>query len=310
MTKRISRLRFLIHNKTLLKTLLRHFKKTNYSNLQGVEFFNKEANNILNYKFDCSNPRSFNEHLCWIKANYRNEEWMRCADKLAVKSFLSEHGFEKYIVKTYKIYNNSSEINLDELPSIFILKTNHDSGSVFYCEKGKTNFEDIFKKLDKSISAKYSDNNGEWVYESIKPLIFAEECVRPRVGPFLVDYKFFAFNGLFGWGFTGQNRDVDTRFCVFERGYEIQNVEYIYLKPQKKYMPPKPALFEEMIDVSEQISKLLDFVRVDFYDTDQGPKIGELTFFSQAGYGPFTKKEFDFKYGNYFKRTRLYDLIG
>lgn len=308
MVKKISKIRFLIHNKTLFKSLFYFANKTKF---QGVtpDDFNKKGRLKLNYKFNCINPRSFNEITCWIKSNYRNDLWNKCADKLGTKKFLNEIGLGEYVPKTLSIYNSSSEINLIDLPDKFVLKTNHDSGSVFFCEKGKTNFANVFKRLDESIQHNYSANTGEWVYENIKPLIFAEEFLYPLKGKLLVDYKFFSFNGIFGWGFTGQNRTVDSRFCVFEDDFKIQNVEYIYLKPAKKDMPPKPNSFSEMVNVSNKISKILDFVRVDFYETTQGPKIGELTFFSQSGFGAFTKKQYDFKYGELFKNTKLYRLI-
>lgn len=308
MTKISSKIRFLFHNKTFFKTIFgKIFIRRNKS--VSEKSVNKEANSKLNYKFDCSSPRTFNEHVSWIKINYRNEMWKRCADKLGSKSFLIDNNLSKYVIKTYKVYNASSEINLDELPEQFVLKTNHDSGTVFICDKKTTNFKKVFEALDKSLKRKYSEVGGEWVYEDIKPVIFAEEIIRPRVGKQLIDYKLFAFNGVFGWGFTGQNRNVDTRFVVFEGDFAPQDVEYIYLRPPLNMYPPKPNCFEEMVDVSKRISQLLDFVRVDFYDTNDGPKIGELTFFSQNGMGPFTKKEYDFKYGGFFKETKLFSLI-
>ena len=309
MTKQKSRILFLIHNKTIFKTFFYHLFRNKEITTDSIEGCNYLAKKIFNYRFDCSFPRSFNEFVCWIKIFYRNELWKKCADKLGSKEFLIDHGFSKYVVKTYKVYKNVSEINLDELPQEFVLKTNHDCGSVFLCDKKKTDFTMVFKKLDQALCRDYGKSKGEWVYESIVPLIFAEEVIKPRVGNVLIDYKFFCFNGQFGWGFTGQNREVDTRFCVFEKDYNIQPVEYIYLKPKKKEIPQKPQSFDEMVNISERISEFLDFVRVDFYDTNKGPKIGELTFFSQSGFGPFTKKEYDFKYREYFRKTNLYSLI-
>ena len=58
-----------------------------------------------------------------------------------------------------------------------------------------------------------------------------------------------------------------------------------------------------MTKIAETIGSHFDFVRVDLYNTTEGIKIGELTFCSQSGYGLFTKKEFDFKYGKYFEDT-------
>lgn len=303
MTKHSSSLFFNIKNKTLFKYLfskLFSFQKKDCIYC-GVEKQNRIANRILNYHYDCSKPRTFNEFLGWLKYNYKNDLWKKCADKLGSKEFLIENGLERFVVKTLGIYKESKNINLDMLPEKFVLKTNHDSGTVFICDKATTDFETIFKKLDRSLKRRYEYNNDEWVYENITPLIFAEELLYPCQSRIIVDYKLFGFGGRFGWGFTGQNRDIDTRFVVFENDFEIQNVEYIYLKPRKKEIVSKPEHFDEMVKITEFLSKLLGFVRVDFFETTEGLKIGELTFFSQSGYGPFTKKQYDFKYGHFFK---------
>lgn len=305
MTKHSSAFLFKLKNRTICKSIFNKFlarhKKDNL--LHGPERQNIIANRILNYHYDCTKPRTFNEYLGWMKYNYRNDLWKRCADKIESKKFLAELGLEKYTVKILGIYKNSNEIILDSLPNEFVLKTNHDSGTVFICNKKNTDFNKVFMELDKSIKKRYENNNDEWVYESIVPLIFAEELLQPLKGNLIVDYKLFGFNGHYGWGFTGQNREKDTRFVVFEKDFEIQNTEYIYLKPKRKDMPSKPKHLEEMISITETISKILGFVRVDFFETTEGLKIGELTFFSQSGYGSFTRKEYDFKYGHLFKNV-------
>ena len=274
-----------------------------------VDRMNQIANKFFGYRFDCRYPKTFNEYTCWLKYFYRNKEWERCADKLGSKEFLIEHGYEKYVIKTLGIYKNSSEIDLSKLPDRFVLKTNHDSGSVYICDKKETNFEEVFKELDESLQHVYSESNDEWVYQNTKPVIFAEEIIQPRVGNKIIDYKFFGFNGKFGWGFTGQNRLKDARFTVFEDDFKHPKVEYIHINPEKEDYPPKPDSFDEMVKVTEEISKILDFVRVDFYDTTEGPKIGELTFFSHSGLGIFTRKKYDYKYGEFFKNTKIYEEV-
>lgn len=309
MKTKTSSILFTLKNRTFIKGLFyKLFSKKNRL-LDNPDIQNREAKHLFNYKYDCINPRTFNEHLGWIKYNYTNELWEKCADKLGAKDFLSGIGLQKYLPKTLAVYNNVSEIDLKKLPDQFVLKTNHDSGTVFICNKSTTNFDSTFRKLSESINRNYS-NNGEWVYSKIKPLIFAEELLIPlNRGNELIDYKFFIYNGKFEWGFTGQNREKDCRFCVFEKDFDIQNVEYIYLRPNKRNMPAKPIHFNEMVEIAETIGKMFWFVRVDFYETVNGPTIGELTFFSQSGLGPFTKKEFDFKYGELFKKTPFFNLI-
>ena len=190
-----------------------------------------------------------------MKYNYRNNLWKEVADKLGGKEYLKKLGYEKYLPKVYGIYSSSKEIDLDKLPNQFILKTNHDSGSVFACEKGKTDFQKVFEKLDKSMERKYSQTNEEWVYEDIKPAIFAEELLSQADGGEIIDYKFFVYNGKFKWGFACLNRNVDAHFVVFEDNFEIQDTDYIYIRPKKKDYPKKPNDFDLMVKIAEDIGK-------------------------------------------------------
>lgn len=310
MTKKKTRFKFLIKNRTLLKAIC--FKVFG-SKRKGVAFDSSYQNYlarfIFNYKYDCTNPRSFNEYLGWIKFFYTNNLWERCADKIKVKDFLVENGFSKYVPTTLAKYEHISEIKIDELPNHFVLKTNHDCGSVFVCDKSKTNFDKVFSELSKSLKHSYSNDNGEWVYRNIKPVAFAEELLEPEEGEQLVDYKLFSFNGFVGFGFVAQNRNSDCRFTLIDREFNFIDCDYIYLRPDKNSYPKKPRDFELMVKIAEDIGRILNFARIDFYQTKRGLKIGEITFFSQTGLGPFTNSKYDFMFGNYFKETIFPDLI-
>ncbi len=303
MEKKISRLIFLIHNKTL-------FKQIYYAKIKRHKLFadfddaeQYETNYIFNYKFNYENPRSFNEHIVNLKKYYRNDLWRQCADKLGSKEFLEKIELGNYLPKVYGVYSDSSKININELPDKFVLKANHDCGSIFVCNKKTTNFNDVFKKMDKSLTKKYSNNNYEWVYDSIEPKLFAEELLLPFFGSNLVDYKLFCINGVFRFGFVCINRNSDIRFALFDNQFNIiEDCEFIHLFPKKKDIPPKPKKWKEMVEVAEKIGKHFKFVRVDmFYCEGEKIKIGELTFFSHSGHGQFTKKAFDFKFGKFFE---------
>lgn len=308
MQKKSSKILFQIKNKTFFKLIFRHFfKRKKFISSEDKE--NYMANGVYNYRFDCRKPRTFNEYTVWIKLNYRNEFWKKSADKLESKKILEKMGLGKYIPKTYAVYSASSEIDLSKLPDRFMLKTNHDSGSVFKCIKGKTNFDEVFKALDQSLTRKYNSEYNEWVYEDIKPVIFAEELLIPKDGNDLKDYKFLMFGGKFGFGFVAQDRFVDSRFSVFDSDFHILPTDFIYLRPKKRNIPKKPDSFDKMMELSGIVSSYYDFVRVDLFDTTKGPMIGELTFFTQSGRAPFTNKKYDFEFGKLFNRTHFPSLV-
>ena len=298
MQKKSSKLKFALKNHTVLSNFRRHFF-FKYSG-DDVKDQNKLAKLILNYKFDCEHPRSFNEYLVWIKINYRDELWMRCADKLGSKEFLIEKGFERYVPKTFQIANSVNEIDFSSLPERFVIKTNNDSGSVFLLNKNNDNKEKL-DKLQSSLHKDYSKNSLEWVYSKIEPKVFVEEVLEPAEGKDLIDYKFFVFNGKAQFGFSAHQRTFDTRFYPFDREYNELPFEYIYLKPKNK--PKKPDNWNELLELAEKVGSFFQFARVDLYNTTKGPKIGEITFFSQSGMGPFVPKKMDFEMGKYFEDT-------
>ncbi len=299
---------FAIKNKTFFKYVYNHFFPLPSEYIDTCEKQNKHARRRLNYKYDCSNPKTFNEYVGWIKVNYRNDLWKKCADKLGSKQFLKELGLDKYIVKTYGIYNSSSEIDLDKLPHDFVLKTNHNCGSVYVCHKGVTDFKEVFKKLDIALTKKYSDNNGEWVYEDIEPKIFAEELLVPAYGNDLIDYKFFVFGNDVKFGYIVLNRGHDTRQILFNLNFTFINCNFETLKPSKNMKIVKPTCWEEMKKVASLIGNKLGFARVDFYWTTDGLKIGEITFFEDSGCAAFTKKRYDIEFGKAFIDTPFYKM--
>lgn len=299
MVKRSSQVLFKLKTHTFLswvkfKFSRRHFKNSMDSEIALGQYF-------LGYTPNLNEPSSLNEKLVWLKFNYTNDLWRKCADKVLVKEFLEEIGLARFVVKTLGgPYKRTSEIDLNCLPDKFVLKTNHDSGTIFVCDKRKTNFKDVFEKLDYSASAKYSqrENNGEWVYDQIDPVIFAEELLEPSQGDDLCDYKFFCFNGVPKFLYVISNRNNDERLNLKTLDYSDIPCLHAMLKNKNLPRNPPPG-FEEMKQAASIIAPHFGFVRVDFFSTKQGPKIGELTFFPTSGHGIFYPRKFDYEFGSY-----------
>lgn len=265
---------------------------------------NMDGSLRLPYKFDCEHPRSYNEKLVWLKLHYRDEKWVQLTDKLGGKDFLVSKGFGKYVPATYQICNTPEEIDMEELPNKFVLKTNTDCGSVFVCDKQTTNFVSTFEKLRKGLSRDYSVMTNEWNYHGIIPKVFVEEALSPDQGNDLKDYKFFIFSGKVQFLYVAQARNRDVRFTLFNRNFEPLDVLYLHLPACKKNFPKKPVFFDEMVKLAEEVGSYFDFIRVDMYATSKGPKFGELTFFSQSGKGFFFPSSFDFKLGSFIDLSK------
>ena len=281
-------------------------KDKKYKELNPVEYLNWAGSHRLNYKVDVLNPRSMNEKINWLKLFYRNPLWYEVTDKLKAKEYavevLKEAGIERpeqYLPKTYQVVKQCSELNLEALPNKFVLKTNNDSGSVFICEKGKTNFEEIFKKLDISVKHQYSSGNYEWIYDKIENHIFAEEYLEPFEGNDLFDYKMQIFNDKFGYCLLCSNRAKNIKMDFFDENYNhlpISKGAGHNKKNEAVY--DKPKQWEEMLKISKILGKQFPLLRVDFYNTSEGIKLGELTLFGGSGFSFFHPKQYDFFFGS------------
>ena len=305
MQKKRSHLRFLLKSHTFLNALKhkRNLKKHVYDSLSPIERMNAIGTLRCGYSFDLEHPRSFNEKISYLKFFYRNPLWEKVADKHECKKFLEEIGLGEYVVPEYGVYSSSSEIDLDALPDEFVLKATHDCGSVFVCKKGKTNFQEVFQKLDASLKSNYEarHNNFEWVYENIKPRIIAEKVLHPlKKEKDVYDYKFMMSNHQLLWGYVISNRSIDERIDCFDQNGNALKVEHVCLgnSKKKKERLLSVSCFNSMKEAAEEISAHFLFVRVDFMLAKEGFFISELTFFPTSGTGTFSKKKIDFELGS------------
>lgn len=71
-------------------------------------------------------------------------------DKIAVKKIVAEKLGEKYIIPTLGVWDDFDDIDFSILPDRFVLKCNHDSGSICIC-KNKNTFDiaEARKKCEK-----------------------------------------------------------------------------------------------------------------------------------------------------------------
>ena len=89
-------------------------------------------------KLDLENPKSFNEKLQWLKIHDRKDEYTTLTDKYLVREYVKEKIGEKYLIPLLGVWDNAKDIDFDSLPDEFVLKCNHDSGSVVICKDKKT----------------------------------------------------------------------------------------------------------------------------------------------------------------------------
>ena len=86
--------------------------------------------------------QDFNDRIQWLKLFDQDREIIRCSDKLGVRERVKERLGESYLAKVYQVAHRFSEIRFENLPSQFVIKTNHDSGTVLVVrDKSKLGYE-------------------------------------------------------------------------------------------------------------------------------------------------------------------------
>jgi hypothetical protein len=134
---------------------------------------------IMGYELDWEHPKTFNEKLQWLKLHDRNPLYTTLVDKYRVKQWVADKIGEQYVIPTLAVYNSVDEIDLDKLPNQFVLKCNHDSGSVVIC-RDKTSFdlEAAKTKLGNALKNNFYWEAREWPYKNVKRCVFAEQFMK------------------------------------------------------------------------------------------------------------------------------------
>lgn len=249
---------------------------------------------------DLKSPKTYNEKLQWLKLNCKNDNYTHLVDKYEAKEYVKDIIGEKYIIPTLGIGDSFDDIDFEQLPNQFVLKTTHDSGGVVVCkDKSKLDMKKARKKLEKSLKNNFFYEHREYPYKNVKPRIIAEKFMVDESGTELKDYKFFCFDGEVKMLFVATDRPFDTRFDFFDT--EFNHLPFKQGHPLATKEIKKPRGFEDMKRIAAILSKGMPHVRVDLYDINGHIYFGELTFFHFSGNVPFEPEEWDYKIGNWLK---------
>ena len=231
-------------------------------------------------------PVTMNEKIQWLKLHDRDEAHVRLVDKVSVRDYVADKVGAAVLVEQLGVWNRAEEIDFDLLPERFVLKCTHNSGGVIVCpDKSKLDRAGAVKKLAAQLKKNYYDNGREWLYKNVTPRVVAEAFIGSADGTLPDDYKFFCFDGVARAICVCTNRSgKHADYFFFNRDFQRLPVNEATANLPEDFVFPKPARYEEMLRVAEALSNGIKHVRVDLYDTEQGVRFGELTFFDQSGF--------------------------
>lgn len=286
-----------IDNRLYKNRLIRKLNDEKYIKLRYFLIFGKKLN--------LDNPQTFNEKINWLKLYDRKPEYTMMADKYRVRKYISSKIGEEHLIPLIGVWKCAEDINFDALPNQFVLKCNHDSGSVIICKnKEKLNIEETRKKLNGSLNSNLFEFGREWAYKDIKPCIIAEQYMADDDDQ-LKDYKIFCFDGEPKYVQVDFDRFINHQRNLYTINWEFIDATITY-KNNKDFIIKKPDCFEEMLDYARILSKGIPHVRVDFYYVDNKIYFGELTFYHGSGFEKFTPDSLGYEFGKWIHISNVF----
>lgn len=225
-----------------------------------------------------NHPTDLSEYLLGEMLKPEFKQFSIYADKVKVREYVDAKGFSELLPKLYGIWKNAEDIDFDNLPQKFALKTNHGCGNHVLCKnKDKLSLETTRRFMNKLIRNPFTIREPHYRY--IEPVIYAEELIEYPQGSSLVDYKFMCVKG-----------KVKCILICSERSNDFHDITRVVVNKQWHLLPwisdatplikvPNPPVhLDKMIYIAEHLSADFDFVRVDLYDSGNKVYFGELTF--------------------------------
>jgi hypothetical protein len=249
-------------------------------------------------KLDLENPVEFNEKIQWLKVYYHPDILTKLVDKYEVRSYVKEKIGEEYLNELLGLYNKVSEINFDQLPNQFVLKTTHGyNNNIVVQNKADLNLRKSKYLLYKWMFRNQYYNGGqEWAYKNAPHRIIAEKYIPEIDHQGLSDIKFYCFGG------TPEFIEVTVKQPQPERKYF--NTAWNHLKMGRMDQPDceehikKPLNLEKMVELAAKLSNGFPFVRVDLYNIEGRILFGELTFYPADGRFPFYPEKYNKIFGD------------
>ncbi|MBE6101881.1 MAG: hypothetical protein E7200_07260 [Selenomonas ruminantium] len=242
-------------------------------------------------------PKTFNEKMLAAMIMPPISIKTELADKYKVRSWVRDKIGEKYLISLIGDWENVENIPWEELPNSYAMKLNHGSGFNFIVDGKKSVDVGVAKCMLRSWQkCNFGYRAYETQYIPIKPRIICEEYIE-NISDDVYDYKVFCFHGEPKYIMFLYQRKKGLKMIFLDLEWNV--MPFVYSYPKGDIVPPKPKCLHEMIEVTKELCKSFDQVRVDWYVLNDGSiKFGEMTFTSAAGHAEWTPIEWDRRLGD------------
>lgn len=294
----------------LSKKYRRRYGQFVYEHGSDKAYIIKKYHSKFGKKPNLKDPVTFNEKLQWLKLYHRRPLFTRMVDKYAVREYITERVGAEYLIPSLGVWDNPDQIDFGALPDKFVLKCTHNSGKgTCICQnKAALDIEQAKCDLREGLAQNYYLTSREWPYKNVPRRIIGEQFMADESNPdtqkALTDYKVFTFNGEPKLIYVYQSahteaggKPVNTYCDVFDLDWNLVPIEQNF--GNDPVTPARPKNLHVMLELSRKLSEDIPFLRVDFYEINGKVYVGEMTFYSWAGFEPFHPEEWDHVLGSW-----------
>lgn len=285
---------YLIHN---LAQFCDSFVKNFLSFLPDKLYLSLRYRCKVGHWINWKDPKTFTEKLQWLKVYDYKPEYTQMVDKLAAKEYVAERIGKKYLIPTLGVWNRVEDIDWENLPNQFVLKTTHGGGGegvVICSDKVHLNKTEAIKKLKNSMQSNAGKSYREKPYLNVPRRIIAEQYMvdHKEIVSDLIDYKFYCFNGTPKLIMVANGRTTgNKRFGYYDQAWNPVDIRWGAPKPDIEFT--RPDNLEEMLRIASKLSSNLIHVRVDLYNIDSQIYFGEITFYDGSGFEAIEPQSYD-----------------
>lgn len=271
--------------------------------LSDTEFARRKYLENTGDLLDLNTPEGLNEKLWWLKLNNRDPLLKVCTDKVAVRDYVKQAGFEGILNEVYSVWDSPKNIPWEDLPSRAFLKLSTGSGfNALFDRNRPFDKRKVVHRFSKAMKRDYYWQSREWNYKGIQPQILIERVLPDEN---LIDFRILCFSGIARLVFV----DIETmapdgthapyaRRNVYDRDFRI-----LPAKVRRQTFPAelveRPNEWYEMVAVAEKLAAPFPFCRVDLYNVEGRIVFGELTFYPGGCTQTATPRHFEEEWGKW-----------
>ena len=277
------------------KAEFHYFRRKHTSSKKYPRELEKRYFQITGKNMDINNPETYSAKIQWLKLYDPNPLRTQLTDKVAVREWISKKIGSEYLIPSYGFFNHFDDINFNDLPNQFVIKTNHSSGwNLIVKDKQKFNKRKAKKTIETWLSRDYAFwSEFEIHYSPILPKIIIEKYMEDKDHPgSLTDYKFLCFNGKPSFVWVDFDRYQNHKRNVYDMNWKLQpftQMTYPNFLGEVKC----PENFDKMKELVTILCQGFIHVRVDLYNINGKIYFGEMTFTNGSGFEQLYPTEYE-----------------